>query len=171
MYKKIFFCKKDNMKTYSTNILNHIKQIISIEGVNNELSSHFWFDPDSNETKKLPIVIECFGITLPDPKYKVVRNNRPNFILEYVVEGEGFVTVDNNQFKVKAGDAYILFPNTTQEYHSNPKKPFKKYWVNFRGDIIFNIIKDMGLFNKNHYPDTDLQAYFLSLFDISFKNS
>lgn len=154
------------MKHYSESILNYINQFITIEGVSKEISSHFWFDPESIEIKNLPIVIECFGITNPDPKYSVKRDNRPNFILEYIVEGEGIVNVEGNEFKVKAGDSYILFPYTKQEYKSDPKNPFKKYWVNFRGDVIYNIIKSMGLLNKNHYPETDLNSYFLSLFSM-----
>ncbi len=154
------------MRGYSNQNLKFINTLIKIEGVEKEISSHFFFDPDSDEINTTPIVTECFGITFPDPKYRVIREDRPNFILEYVVEGEGEVTVDGNKFKVKAGDSYFLFPNTKQDYCSNKKNPFKKYWINFRGKMIDDIIKSMGLYGINYFPNTDLNSYFLSLFTL-----
>ena len=45
------------MKHYSESIINHINQFITIEGVSKEISSHFWFDPESIEIKNLFILL------------------------------------------------------------------------------------------------------------------
>ena len=154
------------MKNYSKEDLKRINSLIELSGGEKERSSHFWFDENRKSGFGVPIIVECFGITYPDPQYRVKRNRRNNFVIEYVVDGEGEVQVDNQKFRVKRGDSYFLFPHTNQEYHADRNHPFKKYWINFRGEVITNIIKDLGIYGINHFPNADLEKEFLSLFSI-----
>lgn len=158
------------MKHYSKEAVKQIKSLIDISGYEKEMSSHFWYEKEENEGFDIPIIVECFGITNPDSNYHVKRKDRPNFIIEYIVEGEGEVIVNDKKFKVKQGDSYFLFPYTNQEYYADKNHPFKKYWINFHGEVIENVIKAIGIYGVNYYSNTNLENEFLSLFSIDNDN-
>ena len=68
------------------------------------------------------------GITNSNPKYKITRPPiHRDFSIEYVYEGKGVIKHGDDVFEAKAHDAFILHPNTTHNYYSDPEQPWKKY--------------------------------------------
>lgn len=92
-----------------------------------------------------PFRLLTAGITFPDPSYKIVRARSDIFVVEYVAEGGGTVSVDDVTFKVKAGDTYILPAGSRHEYFSDRERPFKKLWMNVSGPLCGGIIRSCGL--------------------------
>ena len=57
------------------------------------------------------------------------RGSRGDFIVHYVMEGEGFF----NSKKVKSGQGFLITPHLMHEYHSSKDNPWKYFWVIFSG--------------------------------------
>ena len=108
------------MKKYKRELLNVIKESkeINASGLTQEVSARFETDVRTHEsTEEKPVVIQCFGITNPDPTYCVTRKKSHNYVLEYVRSGKGYVEIDDEKFMVNEGDAYLLYPKTKEKYY------------------------------------------------------
>ena len=157
------------MKKYSRKIIDYLKQSneIKLSGIDSEFVRHFHSDVRVfKSTDHEPVLLECFGITNPNPDYRVEREKSHNFVLEYVEQGTGYVEIDNEKFTVNAGDVYFLYPNTKQRYYSDKNHPLKKYWVNFMGDDIFNILDALKIKGIHHFPKCNLMGHFIQLYSL-----
>lgn len=96
---------------------------------------------DKNRT----FYIEMAGITYPDPNYRIRRDVSPIYCFEYVIDGEGDVTVDSRTNHPEKGDLYILPKGCLHDYHSDAQKPFEKIWMNVRGPLCDELIHVYGL--------------------------
>ena len=157
------------MKKYSRKIVDYLKKSneIKLDGIDSEIVRHF--NPTirfHESTEQEPVVIECFGITNPDTNYTVGREKSHNYVLEYVEEGIGYVEIDGEKFTVKAGDTYLLYPNTKQKYYSDKEHPMKKYWVNFIGTDIDRILDALKIKGVHYFPKCNLMGYFIQLYSL-----
>ncbi|MBQ5389960.1 MAG: helix-turn-helix domain-containing protein [Clostridia bacterium] len=86
--------------------------------------------------------IEKMGITYPDKRYMIGRENeernfyRRIYVLEYVISGEGYIECDHEVYKVQAGDFYLLSNSHLHRYYCNPENPYTKIWINVGGRIM-----------------------------------
>lgn len=157
------------MKKYKRELLNFIKESkeIKLSGVTQEVVARFETGKRTHEsTDEKPIVIQCFGITNPDPNYCVERNRSNNYVLEYVNSGKGYIEIADKKFIVNGGDAYLLYPDTKQKYYSDRSHPFQKYWVNFVGSDIENILEALKIKDVYHFPKCNLMSYFIQLYSL-----
>jgi len=157
------------MKKYSRHLIENINQSneINISGMKSELVSRFYTSVRSHEsTNQRPIVIQCFGITNPNPNYCVKRKKSHNYVLEYVREGKGYIEINDSKFTVTAGDAYLLCPKTKQNYYSDKDHPLQKYWVNFVGTDIDNVLELLHIKGIHHFPNCNLMGHFIQLFSL-----
>ena len=139
------------MEKYTT--FDHIRKqdISSFTGLENEMLTYIYHSP-----QKVPLSIECFGITYPNPNFHIKRTEATYFILEYIMSGKGYLVVDGRKHELKANDVYLLEPGSAHEYYADKHDPFKKIWVNFKSDLFFNILKEYGLMQINVFHDTDI---------------
>ena len=101
------------------------------------------------------------GITFPDPRYHITRLDGVNFyVLEYIISGTGTLRVENQLFYPSAGDCYILHPDTSLEYWSNPENPWKKLWINISGQLPKSLIDSYSLQNSVLFRDCPLMTEF-----------
>lgn len=87
-----------------------------------------------------PFYIEMAGITYPDPNYHIVRKNSLIYCLEYVIDGEGIVQIDDQVNYPCKGDLYILPKGQNHDYCSSPLNPLKKIWMNVSGILCDELI-------------------------------
>ncbi len=110
---------------------------------------------DENRTNN-QFNVDLAGISYPDPHYYVERFDSKIFCLEYIMEGEGTVHVDDKTVYPSKGDIYILPRGHHHRYYSSAKNPWKKIWMNVYGplcDLLINtyhlegilLIKDLEL--------------------------
>ena len=139
------------MEKYTT--FDHIRKqdISSFTGLENEVLTYIYHSP-----QKVPVSIECFGITYPNPNFHIKRTEATYFILEYIMSGKGYLVVDGRKHELKANDVYLLEPGSYHEYYADKNDPFKKIWVNFKSDLFFNILNEYGLMQINVFHDTDI---------------
>ncbi len=108
------------------------------------------------EIQKYPFYVELAGITLPDIKYEIKRENSDVYVLEYVMEGSGHVEVDSKVFSPSKGDVYLLPKGSRHHYYSSKETPFKKIWMNINGPLCDSLIQCYGLSGKYLFEKIDL---------------
>ncbi len=110
------------------------------------------------------------GITYPDPDYHIIRLDGVNFyVLEYVVKGSGTLRVENQVFHPRAGDCYLMHPDTSLEYWSNPEDPWEKLWINISGPLPKALISSYALENTVLFRNCPLHKEFQDLINtVSF---
>ncbi len=149
------------MEKYTT--FDHIrkKDIASFTGLENEVLTYIY-----HSTQKVPLSIECFGITYPNPNFHIKRNDATYFILEYIMSGKGYLVVDGRMHQLNANDVYLLEPGSSHEYYADKNDPFKKIWVNFKSDVFFNILNEYDLKQRYVFHDTDILQEMSSIVEL-----
>lgn len=94
---------------------------------------------------KTPFYLEMAGISYCDGTYKMTRQDSRETVLEYVVDGYGYINVDGENYTASAGDVYILRKRTTHTYWSDAKKPWVKIFFNIRGLLAEKILEEYKL--------------------------
>lgn len=105
--------------------------------------------------------VELTGITYPDSHYHIKRKNSPIYCLEYIMEGEGTVNVNNKEFYPQKGDLYILPKGHNHLYYSSPSNPWKKIWMNVYGPLCDALMPLYHLENTVLIRNIDLYPLFL----------
>jgi len=70
------------------------------------------------------------------------------------------------KYELKEGCAYILPQGSNHHYFSSKVDPLHKYWINFKGDIFFDILKAYGLENTYVFTHVDLTEDFTRIFEL-----
>jgi AraC-like DNA-binding protein len=94
--------------------------------------------------------IQITGITYPDPHYFVERSNSSIYCIEYIMEGEGTVYMDEQVIYPAKGDIYILPEGHNHRYYSSRTNPWKKIWMNVYGplcDSLMNLYQLQGIYH------------------------
>ena len=84
---------------------------------------------------KLPFYLEMAGISYCDGTYRMKRQDSAETVIEYVVEGRGYLNINGENYAATAGDVYILRKHTTHTYWSDAKAPWVKIFFNIRGSL------------------------------------
>ncbi len=103
-----------------------------------------------------PIALHLAGETLPDPSYRILRNCANYWVLEAVAEGNGTLLVDDKKFHVQPKDCYLLPAGSRHFYYSDPANPWTKYWFNFSGTLIPDILRSYRLNGQVLFRNFDL---------------
>ena len=74
---------------------------------------------------------------------------RRNFILHYVIEGNGYYEVENSVYYITKGQSFIIYPGETVTYYPEPENPWIYAWVNFVGVEAGQLLSYIG-FSKNN---------------------
>ena len=120
-----------------------------------------------NENKEL-IEFSMCGITFPDKNYRISRRGASNTAcIEYVEEGTGCVTVDNQVFYPSKGDSYFLQQGRSQYYYSDKGQPWKKYFLNFSGKLAISLTEGYGLTNTSYFEGLSIKSELLDIIKIA----
>ena len=148
------------MKKYNNEDLTEKKVgIAKFSGVENEIS----FGPIC-AFDELPLEVSRFGITNPDPEYRIKRWPSQVFVIEYIVSGTGYIEINGEKHQLSAGDAYVIHPGDYCEYYADKDDPYKKYWVNFTSQMHFSDFLSIYQINERIIRNIDLSEYFGEIF-------
>ena len=123
-----------------------------------------------SENKEL-ISFSLCGTTFPDKSYKITRKKSRIACIEYVEEGAGIIHLDKRCFTAKAGDSYFLMSGMDQHYYSDPKDPWKKYFINLSGRLFESLVEGYGLYDTAHFEGLDLSAELKSIIELIKRDS
>lgn len=94
---------------------------------------------------KLPFYLEMAGISYCDGTYRMKRQDSAETVIEYIVEGRGYLNVNGENYAATAGDVYILRKKTTHTYWSDARSPWVKIFFNIRGSLAERILDEYQL--------------------------
>ncbi len=93
-----------------------------------------------------PLIPQLAGVSFCDGTYRIERNtDRELFAVEYIEKGSGFLEVDGILYQPKAGDMYIAPGDLPHRYWSSADNPWVKYWINFSGPMLRNLMDLYGI--------------------------
>ena len=73
---------------------------------------------------------------------------RTQYLLHFVKSGCGVYTVKNTDYRVKAGELFLIKPGESTYYKADDNDPWEYMWVAFDGFEAFELIKKIGLEDK-----------------------
>ena len=94
------------------------------------------------------------------------REKFPFTNFEFVLEGEGFLTVDGQDYTLRQGDLYTLPKGSDHLYYPHPKSPWRKMHVTLDGELVSIFLHAYGLraFRVLHAPQ--VEKYFREWLDL-----
>lgn len=118
-----------------------------------------------------PMQIELIGETYCDSTFKIMRECSDLNALEFIIEGEGVLEIENQHLTPQTDDIFLLREGTHHSYFSDGKNPWHKYWIVFRGelaDCLMNcyLPKDTYLF----HGCSAIKKYFEEIVSLSKKD-
>ncbi len=149
------------MKKYENFNLIRKDDIEQFGGLDSEVSTHFL----NSVEKSYPLSSTCYGITYPNPNYYIKRFPATVFVLEHVLSGKGHVIINGKKHTVTAGDTYLLKPTENCEYYADKTDPYQKFWVNFKGPLVQELVSLYQL-QDSIYKGVDLSPNFEKLFKL-----
>lgn len=128
----------------------------------------------SNEQKYMfkgnmeyPFNVEAVGMSCPDKDYYIYRHSSDYYVVEYVLDGIGYLTIHDKTYTLKAGDVYILPPESKHGYRSDYDAPYSKIWCNLYSDTFTKVRADYHLDKEYVFHAPECRDDFLKLFDIA----
>jgi len=125
-----------------------------------ELLKPFVFDTVS------PLHIALAGMTYPDPSYFIRRMESDVSVIEYIMEGKGYVYTDGERNQVTQDTIYFLTKGDDHIYHSDPAEPYKKIFLNVSGSMCRELAEGFGLTGKHFFRETSLRPLFERIIEI-----
>ncbi len=117
-------------------------------------------------SSRSPLSLTMSGITYCDGTYRVIRENSPFYLFEYIIKGRGYVKVGDSSFVPGEGDVYILHGGSSYEYYSSADDPWTKTWFTMTGDLAPHLIQVYGLSGVHHVQKVQVRPYFEKLMNI-----
>ncbi len=109
---------------------------------------------------ELPLNIALAGISYCDGSYHIKRPHSNVTVIEYILEGEGYILTRGKKIKVTADNIYILKEGDDQEYYSCSHNPWKKIFINFSGQLGVDLLVRYGLDQDIVFEGTALKYIF-----------
>ncbi len=89
-----------------------------------------------------PFNIEAIGITYPDKDYFIARERADYYVIEFVAEGKGQLSINGKEYALEQGDVYLLPPERSHRYRADSEQPYRKFWCNFYSNTFAKIQTD-----------------------------
>lgn len=107
----------------------------------------------------------CSGYKPPN-LHKWGPGVRDIYALHYIVSGKGILETRNATYTLKAGDSFIIFPQTEVFYYPDHQDPWEYVWTEFKGEEA-SLLLSMTELNLQHPIVTDAPVNMEPLFHIS----
>lgn len=91
------------------------------------------------------------------PKYSFGPIIRDNYVLHYILNGNGTLYLDNREYSVSAGQAFITPPNLVTFYEADQITPWNYIWIHFNGSKAMPLLREAGISIENpvYIPNSD----------------
>lgn len=114
----------------------------------NHRGDKFVFQNYLTRRKREFLYVEIAGYTAPKPAYKITRqqsySDEYQYVLEYVLDGKGYIESDGHKYRVEKGDFYMVNNSVAHSYYSDRDEPFSKIWINLYGSFIDRMVDAFG---------------------------
>lgn len=120
--------------------------------------------PTTDKTRNLHISLA--GTSYCDKSYRMHRTCAKTNVLEYVLEGEGYVELASAVQHVQKDMIYFLPQNIAHSYYAHPERPYTKIFMNISGSLCQRIMSEYGLSGQFFFQDESLRSVFAQIPEI-----
>lgn len=107
-----------------------------------------------------PLYPSAISVSYCDGTYRIQRHQSEHTVVEYVLDGEGYIYMNNEWHRVGKDSVYILKSGIQHDYYSSSEKPWKKIFINFKGTLPLILLKEYGLADTWLYDGEELKPLF-----------
>lgn len=100
---------------------------------------------DLKPARNISLAVVCAGFEHCSPDFEIAREQFPYYCIEYVLRGQGRVSLGNQTSELKSGDVFAYTPQTPHVIKANARDPFIKYFVDFTGSRAAQLLSDSRL--------------------------
>lgn len=100
-----------------------------------------------------PMAVLLAGSSWCDGTYAIERNGADFWVAEFIESGTGMLTVNGKSCRPSAGDLYLVPPMSHHAYSSSAHAPWIKYWINFSGPLMQELVRLYRLEGVFHVPN------------------
>lgn len=134
---------------------------------------NYYFPPVDNEDYNIQVV-HC-NYNKCSSSYRVNRKNYPYYVVEYIINGEGFFYIDEQEYKMKPGMVFGFCPETAHYYGASPASEgsLEKICISFRIDSKNDDFKLKDVLNRAFHLVNPVKVYnlFTEVLEQSEKNT
>lgn len=99
----------------------------------NDLHSGLYKHSMKLERRTASLYVQNAGSQQCSPNYGWGPGVRDHFLLHHVIAGSGTFACGERRYPLKAGDTFLIYPNTTIHYCADAQDPWEYVWVGFGG--------------------------------------
>ena len=85
------------------------------------------------ERRTASLYVQNTGCQQCSPGYGWGPGVRDHFLLHHVLSGRGVYECRDMRYELSAGDAFLVYPNTSVRYYAHEADPWEYVWVGFSG--------------------------------------
>ena len=104
--------------------------------------------------------IPLAGVSYCDRSYHIIRKDSTVAVLEYILEGEGFVEWEGAPRHVGKDSIYFLPRGQNHSYYADGEEPFTKIFMNISGPLCDRLTQAYGLSGRHFFPGSGLKPVF-----------
>lgn len=109
----------------------------------------------------LPMYAQFCGVSFCDGSYHISREKSDVTVIEYVVDGQGYVTADGRDCLVTKDHVYILQKGARHNYYSSSDHPWRKIFINMAGELPVKLLREYHLAGDWLFDGAGLKDLFL----------
>ena len=104
------------------------------------------------------------------PGYRWGPGIRDHYLIHYIISGQGIYKAGGKSYNLKAGDSFLVYPNTEVSYAADMKNPWEYAWVGFTGSDASMILRatdfsqDSPVIQEN-IPGESIRRQILHIYD------
>lgn len=76
------------------------------------------------------------------PGYQWGPGIRDHYLIHHVFSGKGFYKAHGKTYALKAGDTFLVYPNTEVTYYAHSEEPWEYTWVGFVGNDVVPMLQN-----------------------------
>ncbi len=95
------------------------------------MDNKYSFRADNKENETLSVY--NVGYEKCAPLHKWGSGVRDHYLIHHIVSGAGIYSVGGKDYRLSAGDTFLIYPNTEITYTADADDPWSYYWIGFNG--------------------------------------
>lgn len=102
------------------------------------------------KNRKFSDLYLCFcGYARCEPLHSFGPAVRPNYVLHYIVDGQGKFRTEDEEYSLQAGQGFLIEPGVQTFYQADCENPWTYLWIGFEGARAGDYMRDLG-FGGSH---------------------
>ncbi len=107
-----------------------------------------------------------------EPGYQWGPGVRNHYCIHHIISGNGYYEVNGEQYMLRAGDTFILYPNIEVKYYADMENPWEYAWVGFMGADADSLIRatdfsrEKPLIRKGALPKRLIQKQLENIYEL-----